>query len=117
MCIKLLFDQNISYRLVSRLKDTYPDSQHVAAIGLDMASDIDVWRYAKDNQYVLVSKDSDFNDLCTLYNFPPHIIWLRLGNSRVATVYDVLVKHKDKVNSIVKENKTGIIEITNFLSD
>jgi len=114
MCIKLLFDQNISYRLVSRLKEVYPNSQHVAAIGLDMASDIDVWTYAKDNQYVLVSKDSDFNDICTLYDFPPHIIWLRLGNSRVTTVYEALVKHKDKVNIIVEENKTGIIEITDF---
>jgi len=113
MCIKLLFDQNLSYRLVSRLKDVYPDLQHVAALGLDTASDIDVWKYAKENGYTLVSKDSDFNDICTLYDFPPHIIWLRLGNSRITVAQDVLVKYKDRICVIIQENKTGIIEIAN----
>ncbi|MEA1892582.1 MAG: DUF5615 family PIN-like protein [Campylobacterota bacterium] len=111
MCIKLLFDQNLSYRLVSRLKDIYPDSQHVAALGLDMASDIDVWKYAKENGYTLVSKDSDFNDICTLYDFPPHIIWLRLGNSRIVAAQEVLLKYKDRICMTVEENETGIIEI------
>ena len=111
MCIKLLFDQNLSYRLVSRLKEFYPNSVHIASIGLDKSSDIDVWNYAKKNGYTLVTKDSDFNDICTLYNFPPHIIWLRLGNSRVSIAQDVLIKYKDKICLIVDENKTGIIEI------
>ena len=112
MCIKLLFDQNLSYRLVSRLKDIYPNSKHVASLGLDRASDIDVWKYAKEYDYTLVSKDSDFNDICTLYDFPPHIVWLRLGNSRVSLAQDVLIKYKNKICMIVQENKIGIIEIT-----
>lgn len=111
MCVKLLLDQNLSYRLVSKLKDVYPDSVHVAKVGLDKSSDIDVWRYAKENGFALVSKDSDFNDLCTLYNFPPHIIWLRLGNSRVEVAYETLLKYKEKICKIVDENETGIIEI------
>ena len=32
--MKLLFDQNISHKLVERLSDQYPDSQHVREIGL-----------------------------------------------------------------------------------
>lgn len=111
MCIKLLFDQNLSYRLVSRLKEFYPNSVHIASIGLDKSSDLDVWNYAKDNGYTLVTKDSDFNDICTLYNFLPHIIWLRLGNSRVSITQNALVKHTDKICSIINENRTGIIEI------
>ena len=104
--------QNLSFRLVSRLKDRYPNSQHVGAVGLDIASDIDVWKYAKEHGYTLVSKDSDFNEICTLYDFPPHIIWLRLGNSRVAIVEEVLVEYQDKIGIIMDENSTGIIEIT-----
>ncbi len=111
MCLKLLFDQNLSYRLVSRLKDSYPNSTHVETVGLDKSSDIDVWKYAKENGYTLVSKDSDFNDICTLYNFPPHIIWLRLGNSRVSRVEEALLKYKVEISSIVEKNITGIIEI------
>jgi len=111
MCIKLLFDQNVSYRLVSRLKSIYPDSKHVAALGLDEASDIDVWKYAKENGFTLVSKDSDFNDICTLYDFPPHIIWLRLGNGRVSVIEKILVQYKENIHMIIEDNKIGIIEI------
>lgn len=57
MCVKLLFDQNLSYRLVAKLKDTYPDSVHVAKVGLDKASDIDVWKYAKDKICLIVEEN------------------------------------------------------------
>jgi len=111
MCIKLLFDHNLSYRLVSRLEKDYPGSTHVASIGLDTSSDIDVWKYAKANSFTLVTKDSDFNEICTLYDFPPHIIWLRIGNSRVAAAQEALLKYQKKICTIVEENRTGIIEI------
>ncbi len=111
MCIKLLFDQNLSYRLVSRLQEIYPESLHVASLGLDSSGDMDVWQYAKANGYTLVTKDSDFNDICTLYDFPPHIIWLRVGNSRVSAAQEVLIKYQNKICEIIEENKTGIIEI------
>ena len=114
MCIKLLFDQNLSFRLVGRLNDSYPNSKHIASIGLDKASDRDVWKYAKDYGYTIVTKDSDFNELCTLYDFPPHIIWLRLGNSRIEVAQKALLKHKKNICEIVKDTKTGIIEITNW---
>jgi len=111
MCIKLLFDQNLSFRLVARLEKSYPDSVHIASIGLDMASDKDVWTYAKNNNYTIVTKDSDFNELCTLYDFPPQIIWLRLGNSSVHTAQKVLEKYKDFISEVISKNTTGIIEI------
>lgn len=111
MCIKLLFDQNLSYKLVQRLKNIYPDSIHIASVNLDKSSDIDVWKFAKKNGYIIVTKDSDFNEICTLYDFPPYIIWLRLGNSRVSITEDILKKHKNNIYNIIKENGTGIIEI------
>lgn len=111
MCVKLLFDQNVSYRLVARLEKYYPNSLHVEVVGLDKSSDFDVWRYAKENNFVLVSKDSDFNEICALYNFPPYIIWLRIGNSRITDIENILIKHQKKICEIVKDNKTGIIEI------
>ena len=111
MCIKLLFDQNLSFKLVSRLKQIYPDSTHIASIGLDMSSDKDVWNYAKENGFTIVTKDSDFNELCVLYNFPPHVIWLRLGNSSVTTAQNILEKYQERIFTFIEENKTGIIEI------
>lgn len=111
MCIKLLFDQNLSYRLVSKLQHLYPDSLHIAAVHLDQSSDREVWNYAQKHGFCIVTKDSDFNELCALYNFPPHIIWLRLGNSRISQVEQVLTQHQEKICHIVSENEVGIIEI------
>jgi len=111
MCVKLLFDQNLSYRLVSRLKKHYPDSIHIATLGLDKASDLEVWNYAKEYGYTVVTKDSDFNEICTLYNFPPHIVWLRLGNSRITEAERILTLYYEDICKIISENETGIIEI------
>jgi len=111
MCIKLLFDQNLSYRLVKRVEATYPNSVHIASIGLDKSSDIDVWNYAKTHGFVIVTKDSDFNDLSTLYDFPPQIIWLKLGNSSVDAAQAVLLKYREYITTTILESSIGIIEI------
>jgi predicted nuclease of predicted toxin-antitoxin system len=68
--MKLLFDQNVSHRLVGRLADIYPDSLHVREVGLRDAGDADIWEYAKRNDFVIVSKDSDFQQRSLLYGHP-----------------------------------------------
>ena len=45
----LLFDQNLSPRLVTKLTDLYPNSAHVDTLGLGTSSDRDVWEYARLN--------------------------------------------------------------------
>ena len=46
--------------LVRRLADEYPESVHVTEVGLDRATDRDIWEYAGESDYVIVSKNSDF---------------------------------------------------------
>ena len=72
--MKLLFDYNPSPRLVDLLSDRYPQSSHVATLGLDTASDHDVWTYAREHGFSIVTKDSDFNDLTVLHGYPPNIL-------------------------------------------
>jgi predicted nuclease of predicted toxin-antitoxin system len=58
--MRLLFDENLSPKLIMALADVFPDSAHVDRIGLGGSSDDEVWNYAKQHSFVLVSKDSDF---------------------------------------------------------
>lgn len=88
--MKLLFDQNLSHKLVRQLADIFPGSVHVRDVGLKTASDPVVWEYAKDNDLVIVSKDSDFHQRSFLYGFPPKVVWLRLGNCTTADIERVL---------------------------
>jgi predicted nuclease of predicted toxin-antitoxin system len=78
--VKLLFDQNLSPKLVERLADLYPDSNHVYQLGIDLAPDKEMRDYAAREGFVIVTKDSDFSDLCILLGFPPKVIWIRRGN-------------------------------------
>ena len=57
--MKLLFDQNLSPRLVNALTDLYPDSDHVFNLNLDQASDNKVWNFALDRGFAIVTKDAD----------------------------------------------------------
>jgi predicted nuclease of predicted toxin-antitoxin system len=72
--VKLLFDQNLSPRLVIQLADVFPDSQHVFQLGLDRASDDDIWTYARDHEFIIVTKDADFSELSALRGFPPSLL-------------------------------------------
>ena len=81
--MKLLFDQNLSPKLPRLLAVIYPDSSHVREIGFRDADDSEIWDYAKENGFAIVSKDSDFQQRSLLQGAPPKFIWLRVGNCTV----------------------------------
>lgn len=77
--MKLLLDANLSRRLVPALQHDFPGSSQVALMGLERASDADLWQVARDQGFVLVTKDDDFTDLQALRGYPPKLVILRLG--------------------------------------
>ncbi|MEO6909106.1 MAG: DUF5615 family PIN-like protein [Abditibacteriaceae bacterium] len=108
--MKFLFDQNLSYRLVQSLTDAYPDCQHVRNVGLKEAPDTEVWDFARANGYVVVSKDADFHQRSLLLEFPPKVIWIRLGNCSTKTIEQVLRRHlKDVEQFEINEGATFLI--------
>ncbi len=109
--MKLLFDQNLSPRLVARLADLFPDSSHVFWAGLDRASDQIVWNFARDNDLTLVTKDVDFSELSTLHGFPPKVIWLRLGNCTTVEVETSLRAHIESIQLLAESQEAGIISL------
>ncbi|MGI8550283.1 MAG: DUF5615 family PIN-like protein [Dehalococcoidia bacterium] len=58
--MKLLYDQNLSFRLVRRLATLYPDSAHARDVGLGEADDMQLWTYAATHGFVTVSKDKEY---------------------------------------------------------
>jgi predicted nuclease of predicted toxin-antitoxin system len=79
--VKLLFDQNLSHRLPDRLSDLFPASTQARLIGLDRASDAELWAYASRGGFAIVSRDVDLAEMATLRGAPPLVVWLRGGNS------------------------------------
>ncbi len=107
--MKLLFDQNLSPRLVWRLADVFPDSQHVFPLGLHYASDEDVWRYARDHACIIVTKDIDFSELSTLRGFPPKVIWLGVGNCTTGEAEALLRRHQTAIRQLYAAPDTGTL--------
>lgn len=95
--MRLLFDQNLSRHLLRELAVEYPDSRHVTDVGLDTATDAEVWAWAGQHDYVIVSKDSDFRQLAFLHGPPPKAVWLRMGNASTLDIASVLRGHLDDV--------------------
>ena len=88
--MKLLLDENLSDRIISRIVDLYPDSVHVKTLGLINTDDVVIWDYAKAHDLVIASKDSDFHQRSLLYGHPPKFIYLRIGNSPTSKIVQIL---------------------------
>lgn len=97
--MRLLFDQNLSSRLPRFLHDLYPGSIHVREVGLQAAEDPIVWEYAKDHGFVIVSKDSDFQQRSLLFGAPPKFVWLRIGNCSVQESAELLRRHSVSIHT------------------
>jgi predicted nuclease of predicted toxin-antitoxin system len=88
--MKLLLDENLSRRLVPFLQHDYPGTSQVVLLGLESASDRVVWQKAKDDGYVVVTKDADFQELSLVWGSPPQVIRLRTPNWDTAAGHAVL---------------------------
>ena len=109
--MKLLFDQNLAPRLVRRLGDIFPDSQHVYPLGLGSVLDTEVWNYAKLEGYTIVTKDADFSDLCLLLGFPPHVVWIRRGNCKTSDVEALLRLHTTDIETLDTDSRIGVLAL------
>jgi predicted nuclease of predicted toxin-antitoxin system len=91
--LRLLFDQNLSFKLVRLLADVYPDSMHMHDLQLVEADDLTIWYRAAEHGLTVVSKDSDFHGLSLLYGHPPEAVWLRVGNAPTPAIAALLREH------------------------
>ncbi len=96
--MKLLFDENLSPKLVFALADIFSDAAHVDRLGLGGAGDDEVWAYARQHGYTLVSKDSDFHEKSLLRGWPPKVIWIRRGNCTTSQIEIMLRGQAAQIN-------------------
>ncbi|MEZ5377287.1 MAG: DUF5615 family PIN-like protein [Acidimicrobiales bacterium] len=115
--MKLLFDQNLSRHLVARLSDVFPNSTHVLALALDTAADNEIWSYAGQHGYTIVSKDSDFRQLAFLLGPPPKAVWLRLGNATTNDIAEVLRERRDLIAEFGTTENESLLILTRLTSE
>jgi predicted nuclease of predicted toxin-antitoxin system len=109
--MRLLFDQNLSFKLVNRLSDLFPNSTQVRLVGMDQSDDPDLWAYALNNEYVIVTQDIDFFERSALYGSPPKVIWLRCGNQRTAFIEQLLRDSVAAIQSFENDAAVDCLEL------
>lgn len=110
--MRLLFDENLSPKLPSRVNDVFPDSLHVRDVGMNETIDPIVWDYAKDNNLIIVSKDSDMHDLSLVFGNPPKVIWLRLGNCSTLQIERLLRREFEAIQLFYEDKELSLIALS-----
>lgn len=109
--MKLLFDENLSHKLARRLADIFPDSIHVRNVGLKASDDPLVWDYARDNDFMIVSKDADMHDLSLVFGNPPKVIWVRLVNCSTSDVESLLRREFEAIKEFYEDNSLSLLAL------
>jgi len=109
--VKLLFDENLLPKLPRLLADLFPDSLHVRDVGMKTTDDPIVWDYAKDSDFMIVSKDADMHDLSLVFGNPPKVIWLRLGNCSTRQVENLLRRDFDVIKLFYRDESVSLLAL------
>ena len=109
--MKLLFDQNISPRILKKLPNDFSECRQVRLVGLEDASDSEIFEFAKTNKFVVVTFDSDFVDLNALRGTPPKIIYLNTGNLTTQSVSKLILNNLLTIQHYLSAETDSILEI------
>lgn len=107
--MKLLLDQNLSPRLVVALADIYPESMHVKQLGMDLAPDHEILDFARENGFILVSKDSDFMDPQLIRGQVAKTIWIRRGNCTTTEIETILRRQAAAIQHLAESNELSLL--------
>jgi predicted nuclease of predicted toxin-antitoxin system len=109
--VKLLFDHNVSHKLVPRLADIFPDSTQTRLLNFGRTNDPQLWLFAKVNEYIFVTKDRDVAELTILRGAPPKIIWLRMGNCTTMAIERTLRAEIEAIIAFVDDPDRVVLEL------
>jgi len=107
--MKLLLDENISYRLVRELVKDFPETNHIDLLEMRGTTDSHIWEYAKHNGFIIVSKDNDFRQRSFLYGVPPKVIWLNIGNGSSKVIKTILLKNTERIREFEQQSDEGLL--------
>lgn len=107
--MKLLLDENLSFRLVAQLTSAFPGSAHVDSVGLHAQADSAIWNFARDNGFAIVSKDDDFRQLSFLHGTPPKVIWLSVGNATTGTILRILNDKRSAIEAFENDPVASLL--------
>lgn len=109
--MSLLFDGQRSPNLAAVFADTFPGARHVHDLGLGQADHRDIFTFAREHGFTIVTKDCDFVDLAALHGTPPKIVWIRLGNCSTDDVARLLRSEADTLRGFLAAPEFSVLSL------
>ena len=109
--MKLLFDQNLSRHLPGLLRDIFPDSLHVRNLEMRQIRDSRIWQYAKEHDYLIVTKDTDFRDMSDTLGSPPKVVLIVLPNGPTPEVVSLLQERFGDILELYQDESRAFLEL------
>ena len=97
--MKLVFDQNLSFKLAPILDSVFPGSKHVKDFGLIGHADNAKWQLALMQRFVIVSQDSDFFHRSLLREHHPKVIQVRVGNCSSRHIHQLFIREEETIHA------------------
>jgi predicted nuclease of predicted toxin-antitoxin system len=107
--VKLLFDHHLSPSLIQRLADLFPESNHVWHLRLHDVPDPEVWLYAREHNFTVMSKDADFSEVSMQLGYPPKLIWLRIKNWSTDQIEELIRSSYPRIVNFSSAPDRGIL--------
>jgi predicted nuclease of predicted toxin-antitoxin system len=68
-------------------------------------TDKEIWEYAKSNNLIIISKDSDFSNKIMFKSPPPKVIHIRFGNVKIQKLHELLTTMWNDIEKEIEEHK------------
>jgi predicted nuclease of predicted toxin-antitoxin system len=115
--MRLLFDQNISFRIIKFLEDHFDKVTQVRIEGLINFTDKEIWEYARANDYMIVTFDADFYDFSVIWGSPPKIILIRSFDQRTVKIADLIIDHKQSILAFYEDQSIDCLTIVKTITN
>lgn len=101
--MRLLLDENVSWRLAAYLRPHCAAVLHVREVNLDNSPDTSIWHYARQHGYDVVTKDADFVRLVVANGFPPRVVAIQNAQVPVGDLAGFLLAQLPQLRQFLGE--------------
>lgn len=99
--MRFLCDVHISYKIVNFLSSLGFETIHVNDIlQKSQTKDSDICKYADLNDFIVITKDTDFRDLYFIKRIPKKLIKINLGNISNQNLIEILTDNIAKIQTL-----------------
>lgn len=109
--MKFLVDRMLSPELARLLDPRHPGTVHVDECLGAAAKDQEIWSYAREHGFTILSKDKDFALMSARLGHPPKVIRIGIGNSGTGEVMELMESQAGQIESFTSQQETGLLEI------